>query len=97
MTNGRYDVRLHFVELYYGTAVAGSCIGKRIFGMDILDTAGTDIPNTLDVCAAAGGPNTALVRTIAGVEITDGVLNLRSVYGSVDDPEIAAIEVVPAG
>jgi hypothetical protein len=93
VANGTYDVRFHFVELYYGTAQPG-CAGKRIFGMDILDTPATpDIAN-LDICAAAG-PNTALVRTVAGVTVTDGTLNIRSVYGSADDPEVAAIEVIP--
>jgi hypothetical protein len=63
--------------------------------MNIVDTPGADIPNTLDVCALVG-PNAALVRTVQGVSITDGTLNVQSVYGSVDDPELAAIEVVPA-
>jgi hypothetical protein len=93
VTNGTYDVKLHFVELFYTT---GSCIGKRVFSIDIGDTAGTDVSN-LDICAAAGGGNTALVRTVSGVAVTDGVLNLQSVYGSADDPEIAAIEVIPSG
>ena len=93
--NGTYDVRMHFVELYYGTAVSGSCVGKRIFSIDVLNTtASPDIKN-LDVCAA-GGPRAAVVRTVTGVQVTNGSLSVKSVYGSVDDPEIAAIEVVPA-
>ena len=32
----------------------------------------------------------------SGVAITDGTLNLRSVYGSVDDPELAAVEILPS-
>ena len=92
MPNGLYNVTFHFVELYY----AAPCAGKRIFSMDIADTtANPDIAN-LDICAAAGGPNAALVRTINGVNVSDGVLNIRSIYGSADDPEIAAIEVTPA-
>ena len=64
--------------------------------MDITDTpANPDISN-LDICAAAGGPNAALVRTVNGVTVSDGVLNIRSIYGSADDPEVAAIEVTPA-
>jgi hypothetical protein len=96
VANGTYDVRLHFVEAYYGTAVAGDCVGKRIFGMDVLDTAGIDIPATLDVCAEVG-PNAALVKTIPDVIVADGTLDLRSVYGTADDPELAAIEVLPSG
>jgi Concanavalin A-like lectin/glucanases superfamily/Malectin domain/Domain of unknown function (DUF1929)/Bacterial Ig domain/Bacterial Ig-like domain len=90
--NGTYNVRLHFVELYY----AAPCVGKRIFSMDITDTAANpDIAN-LDICAAAGGANAALVRTVNNVTVSDGVLNIRSIYGSADDPEVAAIEVIPA-
>jgi hypothetical protein len=94
VSNGHYDVRLHFVELYYGTVVAGSCVGKRLFGVDVLDTAGVDIPTTFDICAAVG-PKAALVKTVP-VTVTDGVVNVRTVYGANDDPELAAIEVIPA-
>jgi hypothetical protein len=93
VVNGTYDVKLHFVEMYY---VSGSCIGKRVFSIDIGDTAtNPDVPN-LDVCAAAGGPNIAYVKTASGVQVSDGVLNIQAIYGSADDPEIAAIEVVPS-
>jgi hypothetical protein len=95
VANGTYDVRLHFAELYYGNAAPGPCVGKRIFGMDVLDTAGTDIPPTMDICAEVG-PLTALVKIIRGVQITDGAVDVRSVYGSIDDPELTALEVVPA-
>ena len=93
VSNGTYTVKLEFVELYYGTAEPGAA-GKRVFGMDILDTpASPDIAN-LDIYAEVG-PNAALVKTITGVQVTDGKLSIKSVYGSADDPEIAAIEVIP--
>jgi fibronectin type 3 domain-containing protein len=92
VVNGAYDVTFHLVELYY----TAPCTGKRIFGMDVLDTTVSPDIGSIDVCAQAGGPNTALTRTVYGVNVTDGVLNLQSVYGSIDDPELAAIEVVPA-
>jgi Malectin domain/Domain of unknown function (DUF1929)/Bacterial Ig-like domain/Bacterial Ig domain len=94
--NGTYDVRMHFAELYYGTSVAGSCVGKRIFSMDVLNTTVSPDIKNLDVCAAAGGARIALVRTVSAVQVTNGTLQVKSVYGSVDDPEITAIEVVPA-
>jgi Domain of unknown function (DUF1929)/Malectin domain/Bacterial Ig-like domain/Bacterial Ig domain len=94
--SGTYDVRFHFAELYYGTVVTGSCVGKRIFGMDILNTtASPDLAN-IDICAAVG-PRAAYIRTVSGVSVTNGTLSIKSVYGSVDDPEITAIEVVPSG
>src|SRR5205807_2185444 len=49
----------------------------------------------LDICAVVG-PNAALVKTISGVAVTDGVLRLQSVPGT-DNPELTAIEVVPSG
>ena len=94
--NGTYDVRFHFVELYYGTVIAGSCVGKRIFGMDVLNTTVSPDIGNLDICAQSGGPRVALVRTVANVQVTNGTLSIRSVYGSADDPEVAAIEVVPS-
>ena len=93
VASGTYDVRFHFAEVYYGTAVSGSCVGKRIFGMNIADTPGTDLTN-IDICAAVGA-RAAYVRTVANVAITDGTLNIASVYGSADDPEVMAIEVIP--
>ena len=93
VVNGTYDIKLYFVELYYGTSAPGGT-GKRVFGMDILDTPGVDIQN-LDIYSQVGA-NAALVKTISGVSITDGVVNIQSVYGSADDPEVAAIEIVPS-
>ncbi len=94
--NGTYEVRLHFVELYYGTAVAGSCVGKRIFGIDITNTTiSPDLAN-IDPCAQSGGPRTALTKTVSNVSVTNGTLTIKSVYGAQDDPEVAAIEVIPS-
>jgi fibronectin type 3 domain-containing protein len=90
---GKYDVRFHFVELYYGTAVPGGP-GKRVFSMDITDTATNPDLANIDIYAQVG-PRAAHVRTVSGVTVTDGVLNIRSVYGPADDPEIAAIEILP--
>lgn len=92
VTNGKYDVTFHFVELYYDAP----CTLSRVFSIDLGDTvANPDIVN-LDVCAAAGGPNRALVKTVSGVNVSDGFLDIQSAYGSADDPELAAIEIVPA-
>ena len=90
---GTYDVRLHFVELYYGTAVPGG-VGSRVFSMDIVDTATNPDIQNLDIFAQVG-KNAALVRTISNVVVSDGTLNVRSIYGAADDPELAAIEIIP--
>jgi fibronectin type 3 domain-containing protein len=94
ITNGTYDVRLHFAELYFGTDVAGGA-GKRVFGVDVADTAASPDLANIDIYAAVG-PNAALVRTIPTVKVTDGILNLSSVRGAADDPEITAVDVVPS-
>jgi hypothetical protein len=90
VANGVYDVRLHFVELYY----PAPCAGRRVFSFDVLETPGIDVVN-LDVCGTVG-PNTALVRVVRGVDVRDGAIHLSSIYGPADDPELAAIEIVPA-
>jgi fibronectin type 3 domain-containing protein len=94
VTNGTYDVRFHFAETYFGTLVAGPCVGKRIFGMDILDTPASPDLSGIDICAAVG-TSAAYIVTVPNVTIGDGVLNVRSVNGGVDDPELTALEVIP--
>ena len=97
VANGTYDVRFHFGETYFGSTPALSpCAGKRIFNLDILDTAGLlpDVPN-FDICAAAGGPAIATVVTVPNVIVADGVMNIRSSKGLADDPTLSAIEVIP--
>jgi hypothetical protein len=93
VANGTYDVRLHFVELYYGTVVPGG-VGKRVFSIDIGNTpVSPDLPN-IDVYSLVG-PNAALVKTVTGVNVMNGVLDIHSVSGAADDPELAAIEIIP--
>jgi len=88
--NGTYTVKLHFAETYF----TAPCAGDRVFSVDIADTApNPDLPG-LDVCAAVG-PDAALVRTIANVNVTDGVVNVRGIAGAADAPEINAIELIP--
>jgi hypothetical protein len=88
--NGLYDVRLHFVELYY----PAPCAGRRVFSFDVLETPGIDVVN-LDICGTVG-ENAALVREVRGVDVRDGAIHLTSIYGPADDPELAGIEIVPA-
>ena len=94
VTNGTYDVRFHFAETYFGTIVPGSCVGKRVFGMDVLDTPASPDLAGVDICAAVG-TSAAYILTVPNVTIGDGVLNIRSVMGAVDDPELTALEVIP--
>ena len=90
VANGIYDVRFHFAELYY----KAPCTGKRVFGMDILNTPVSPDLSNIDICKAVG-PDAAYDLTVSRVSVTNGVLSIRSVYGSADDPEVTAIEVIP--
>ena len=93
LPNGTYDVRFHFAELYFGVSVPGGA-GKRVFGMDILDTAVSPDLANIDIYAQVGA-RAALIKTVSGVQVTDGVLDIRSVYGSADDPTLEGLEIVP--
>jgi hypothetical protein len=84
---GTYDVKIHYAE------TQGAAAGQRVASTDITDTTGTDIPN-LDI-AATVGQNKALVKTITGVYVSDGALNVKTIAGT-GDPVISAIEVLPA-
>src|SRR3954453_16085064 len=64
--------------------------------MEVNQTSASPDVSNLDVCSAAGGANRAYARTINGVQATAGVINIKSVYGAADDPELTAIEVVPS-
>jgi Domain of unknown function (DUF4082)/Malectin domain/Bacterial Ig-like domain len=94
VTDGVYDVRLHFAELYWGTSAPGGP-GKHVFSMDVVDTPGPE-PDVKDLDLwVEAGPNAAHIRTIPGVDVTDGSLNIQSVFGSADTPQLVALEVVP--
>jgi fibronectin type 3 domain-containing protein len=96
VANGTYDVRFHFVELYYGSNGVAGGAGKRVFGMDVLNTPTSPDLANIDIYAAVGA-NHAYDLTVSNVEVTNGQIGIQSVYGSADDPEVAAIEVVPVG
>jgi hypothetical protein len=82
--NGAYDVNLFFAETYAG--VTG--VGQRVFNVNVEGTA----INGIDPFAQAGGPNKALVKTVA-VNVADGVLNI-SFAAKVGNPEINGIEIL---
>jgi hypothetical protein len=85
--NGNYDVKLHFVELTY------TACSKRIFSVDILNTATVNDVSNLDIFCEVGA-NAPDVKTISGVTVTARSLRLKAVVGT-DTPEIAAIEILP--
>src|SRR5439155_23477185 len=85
---GFYDIKMTFVELTY------TATGKRIFSVDVLNQSGaTPEVNNLDIYAMAGA-NHPYTVTVPNVQISTGLVQLKAIVGT-DQPEIAAIEVIP--
>lgn len=89
--DGFYTVRLHFVEPFFGApgGSGGSGEGQRVFSVDL---EGAPVIDGLDI-AAETGSGEALVETFAGVNVTDGSLDL-TFTASTNNAILSAIEVV---
>ncbi|HVU32714.1 MAG TPA: malectin [Opitutaceae bacterium] len=84
--NGKYTVKLHFAETFEEITEPG----LRVFSF----TVGGKEFKDFDVFVKAGGQNRAYVE-IVPVEIKDGKLEI-TFSPSVENPEINAIEIIPA-
>jgi beta-galactosidase len=82
VANGRYDVRLSFVE-------PSASAGERTFDVT---ANGTAVLRNFDLAATAGGPMAMIVRTFP-VEVRDGQLRLGFVPTK-GDAIVSAIEVI---
>lgn len=92
---GKYDVILHFAEIYYGApggVACGDCSGLRVFDIDIEE--GLDGVSNFDIVAAAGGSVAATSLTFSSLNITDGNLDI-DFSAVVESPSISAIEIIP--
>lgn len=85
--NGRYTVKLHFAETYEGISAAG----ERVFSFNV---EGKDFKD-FDVTKKAGGVLKAYVESVE-VEVKDGKLDI-TFTSQVENPEINALEIIPAG
>ena len=85
--NGKYTVKLHFAETYEGISAAG----ERVFSFNV---EGHDFKD-FDPTAKAGGVLKAYVESVE-VEVKDGKLDIKFT-SQVENPEINAIEIIPAG
>ena len=79
---GRYQVTLHFAEIYYKSQ------GKRVFSVK---SEGVPSLVALDIVATAG-PDTAKLCSFE-TEVADGVLDLEFIP-VVENPKLSALEVV---
>lgn len=86
LANGKYQVKLHFAETYEGISAAG----ERVFGFNV---EGKEFKG-FDVFKAAGGVRRAYVETV-DVEVKDGSLDI-TFTSQVENPEINALEIIPA-
>jgi hypothetical protein len=93
VTNGTYDVVLHFAELYWGVNGVAGGPGKRVFSVNL---EGQPVLTNFDIIQAAGGPLVVVQRTFR-VNVADGAVNLSFFKGTtgVDNATVSAIEVVP--
>ncbi|CAH0999302.1 hypothetical protein LEM8419_00600 [Neolewinella maritima] len=95
--DGRYTVRLHFAEIYFGATGGGAGgSGKRVFDVSL---EGQLVLDNFDINAAVG-PETATVREY-NVSVTDGQINLffdaSPAVGGVDQPKLSALEIIYQG
>ncbi|MDJ1498096.1 malectin domain-containing carbohydrate-binding protein [Cytophagaceae bacterium DM2B3-1] len=86
VTNGNYQVILHFAEVYYTSA------NQRKFSINL--EGGEQEIKDLDVFVSAGGANKTLISTYL-ITVSDGILNLM-LSSSISRGLISAIEVLPA-
>ena len=96
LTNGDYDVKLHFAEIYWG-ATGGGTLGtaQRVFDVSI---EGNLVLDNYDINADVN-PETPVIKTFS-VTITDGTLNINfdgtNAAGGTDQAKVSAIEVISA-
>lgn len=84
--NGKYQVKLHFCETYEG--ITGP--GDRVFSFTVQGKQFKDF----DVWVKAGGFAKAYVETVP-VDVTNGELDI-TFTPQVENPQINAIEIIPA-
>jgi hypothetical protein len=93
VTNGTYELTLHFAEVYWGVGTVAGGPGKRRFSVNVENQPALA---NFDIIAEAGGSLIALERKFT-VNVTDGLLNISFFKGAtgVDMPKVSALEVVP--
>lgn len=86
LANGKYQVKLHFAETFEGVTAPG----ERVFSYNVEGKEFKDF----DVTKAAGGTQRAYIETV-DVEVKDGSLDI-TFSSQIENPEINALEIIPA-
>jgi hypothetical protein len=81
---GRYQVILHFAEIYFTES------GLRLFDVDIEN--GQSLLTNYDIIQVAGGPNTAASENFV-IDVTDGALSINFT-AILNNAKISAIELL---
>jgi hypothetical protein len=69
-----------------------SSAGKRVFGVNLN---GTTALNNFDVASTAGGINKAIVEALTATPDSQNQIVIQFVYGSVGNPIVSAVALVP--
>jgi hypothetical protein len=85
--NGKYQINLFFVE----ATPADERSGARVFNVSVQ---GTIVFPSFDIFSEAGA-NAALIKTTTA-SVTNGTLTIGFGYGSGAEPQVSAIEILPA-
>ena len=94
VSNGKYTVRLHFAEIYFGANGGGpNGTGSRVFDVTL---EGNKVLDNYDINADVG-PQTVVVKEYI-VQVTDGAVDLffdaSAAAGGIDQPKLSALEVI---
>lgn len=91
LTNGGYQVILHFAEIYWGATGGGlGGIGKRVFSVN-LEGGSAELSN-YDIYAEVGAMTAT--KKIYTATVNDGVLDI-DFSSTVNQPKLSALEIVP--
>ena len=92
VTNGEYEINLHFAEIYWGATGGGpGGSGKRIFDVTL---EGNSILSNFDINAEVPAM-TALIKTFS-TSVTDQSIDI-TFSASLDQPKLSAIEIFGEG
>ena len=87
-----YTLRLHFAEIFFGPGLpGGGGAGSRQFNVAVN---GASVLTNLDIFAAAGGADTALVKIFPVKADANGNVTVSFTNGSANAPKLSGLELL---